>query len=228
MAKTESPGKIRILMVDDHAILREGLRALLSYYDDVEVVGEAQDGAESLERVKELQPDVVLMDIAMPGMNGLEATRLIREQYPQTRVLILTQHEDSQYVLPLLQAGASGFVTKRALGNDLINALRVVAKGETFLVPTAATAVVEEMRRRGDEDMAATAPDSLTPRELEILKHIAMGKTNSQIAAELSISVKTVEWHRSNLMSKLDLHSIADLVRYAMEHELIEKSQQRE
>jgi len=227
MVKVESPTKIRILMVDDHAILREGLRALLSYYDDVEVVGEAQDGAESLERVKELQPDVVLMDIAMPGMNGLEATRLIREKYPQTRVLILTQHEDPQYVLPLLQAGASGFVTKRALGNDLINALRVVAKGETFLIPSAATAVVEEMRRRGEEDVAATAPDSLTPRELEILKHIAIGKTNSQMAAELSISVKTVEWHCSNLMSKLDLHSIADLVRYAMEHDLIETSEQR-
>lgn len=216
--------KIRVLMVDDHAILREGLRALLSYYDDVQVVGEAQDGAEALERVKELQPDVVLMDIAMPGMNGLEATRLIREKYPSTRVLILTQHEDPQYVLPLLQAGAAGFVTKRALGNDLITALRVVAKGETFLIPSAATAVVEEMRRRGEAETAATAPDALTPRELEILKHIAMGKTNSQMAVELSISVKTVEWHRSNLMSKLDLHSIADLVRYALEHELIEKN----
>ena len=214
--------KIRVLMVDDHAILREGLRALLSYYDDVEMVGEALDGTEGLERVKELQPDVVLMDIAMPGMNGLEATRRIHEQYPQIRVLILTQHEDPQYVLPLLQAGASGFVTKRALGNDLINALRVVARGETFLVPTAATAVVEEMRRRGEEPTPDSS-ESLTPRELEILKHIVDGKTNAQIAAALSISVKTVEWHRSNLMSKLDVHSIADLVRYAIEHEMMEK-----
>ena len=224
MAKTENHSVIRVLMVDDHAILREGLRALLSYYDDVEVVGEAQDGAEGLERVKELQPDVVLMDIAMPGMNGLEATRLIHEQYPQIRVLILTQHEDPQYVLPLLQAGASGFVTKRALGNDLINALRVVAKGETFLIPSAATAVVDEMRRRGEEP-TATSSDSLTPRELEILKHIVDGKTNAQIAAELSISIKTVEWHRSNLMSKLDVHSVADLVRYAIEHEMMDKGE---
>lgn len=215
--------KIRVLMVDDHAILREGLRALLSYYDDVEVVGEAQDGAESLERVKELQPDVVLMDIAMPGMNGLEATRLIREKYPQTRVLILTQHEDPQYVVPLLQAGASGFVTKRVLGTDLITALRVVARGETFLYPTAATTVVEEIRRRKED--TSSAPEALTPREMEILKHIVGGMTNAQMASELSISVKTVEWHRTNLMSKLGVHAVADLVRYALEHELIEKSE---
>ncbi len=215
--------KIRILMVDDHAILREGLRALLGYYDDVEVIGEAQDGAEAVTRVGELAPDVVLMDIAMPGMNGLDATRIIRNQYPQTRVLILTQHEDPQYVVPLLQAGASGFVSKRALGNDLINALRVVARGETFLYPTAATTVVEEIRRRSVE--AATEPDALTPREMEILQHIVGGQTNAQIAADLAISVKTVEWHRANLMSKLNMHSVADLVRYALEHGLSEKSE---
>jgi two-component system response regulator NreC len=220
--KTESPAKIRVLMVDDHAILREGLRALLSYYEDVEVVGEAQDGGEALMRVSELLPDVVLMDIAMPGMNGLEATKLIHAQYPQIHVLILTQHEDPQYVVPLLQAGASGFVTKRALGTDLINALRVVARGETFLFPTAATTVVEEIRRRGED--ATCAPEPLTPRELEILKHIVAGQTNAQIAAALSISIKTVEWHRANLMSKLDIHSVVDLVRYAMEHELADKT----
>ena len=215
--------KIRVLLVDDHAILREGLRALLSYYDDVEVVGEAQDGAESVVRVDELRPDIVLMDIAMPGMNGLEATRQIRLKHPEIRVVILTQHEDPQYVLPLLQAGASGFVSKRALGTDLINALRVVARGETFLYPTAATMVVQEIRRRRED--AASPPESLTPRELEILNHIVAGETNLQIAAALSISVKTVEWHRSNLMSKLNVHSVADLVRYALEHELTDKSE---
>lgn len=214
--------KIRVLVVDDHAILREGLRALLSYYDDIEVVGEAQDGAEAVTRVGEILPDVVLMDIAMPGMNGLDATRIIRNQFPETHVLILTQHEDPQYVVPLLQAGASGFVTKRALGNDLINALRVVARGETFLYPTAATTVVEEIRRRSET--APITPDALTPRELEILQHIVAGQTNAQMAAVLSISVKTVEWHRANLMSKLDVHSVADLVRYALEHELTDKS----
>lgn len=210
--------KIKVLMVDDHAILREGLRALLSYYNDVEVVGEASDGASALTQIGELAPDVVLMDIAMPGMNGLEATRLIREQYPKTRVLVLTQHEDKQYVLPMLQAGAAGFVPKRALGSDLISAIRVVARGETFLYPSAATAVVEEIRHPGNGD--AGAPESITPRELEILQHIVAGETNPQIAAALSISVKTVEWHRANLMSKLDAHTVADLVRYALEHGL--------
>ncbi len=210
--------KIRVLLVDDHAILREGLRALLSYYSEIEVVGEASDGATALAQIGQLTPDVVLMDIAMPGMNGLEATRCIREQYPQTRVLVLTQHEDRQYVLPLLQAGASGFVPKRALGSDLISAIRVVARGETFLYPSAATAVVEEIRHPGEGN--GSAPESITPRELEILKHIVSGETNSQIAAALSISIKTVEWHRANLMSKLDAHTVADLVRYALEHGL--------
>jgi len=208
--------------VDDHAILREGLRAMLGYYDDIEVVGEAQDGAQALSQVDELRPDIVLMDIAMPGMNGLEATRAIRERFPDTRVLILTQHEDPQYVLPLMQAGASGFVSKRALGADLINAIRVVAQGEIFLYPTAATTIVQEMRRL--RDSATTTPESLTPREVEILTHIVEGKTNAQIAVDLSISVKTVEWHRANLMSKLDVHSVADLVRYALEHELMAKN----
>ena len=213
--------KLRILLVDDHAILREGLRALLSYYDDVEVVGDASDGAQGVAKVDELRPDMVLMDIAMPGMNGLDATRAIREKFPDTRVLILTQHEDPQYVVPLMQAGASGFVSKRALGADLINAIRVVAKGEIFLYPTAATTIVEEMRRL--RDVAVASPEALTPREMEILTHIVEGKTNAQIAADLSISVKTVEWHRANLMGKLGVHSVADLVRYALEHELMDK-----
>ncbi len=210
--------KIRILITDDHAILREGLRALLNYYDDVEIVGEAQDGAEAVARAGDLQPDIVLMDIAMPKMNGLEATRVIREQCPATRVLILTQHEDRQYVLPLLQAGAAGIVSKRGLGTDLITAIRAVARGETFLYPSIATTVVEEWRALSED--APAAPDALTPRECEILKYIVAGQTNPQIAATLGISTKTVEWHRTNLMSKLNVHTIADLVRYALEHKL--------
>jgi len=203
--------KMRVLLTDDHAILIEGLRAYLSYYDDVEVVGEAHDGAEALASVAELQPDIVLMDIAMPGINGITATRLIREQYPQTRVLVLTQHEEKQYVLALLKAGASGYILKRALGSDLINALRTVARGGTFLYPTVATLLVEEMKH---------PTISLTPREAEVLQHIVRGETSSQIADSLSLSVKTVEWHRSNLMSKLNVHGVADLVRYALEHGL--------
>lgn len=219
MQRTEKPPRTRILIADDHAILREGLRALLGYYDDIEVIGEAEDGAQAIAQTSELKPDLVLMDIAMPGVNGIEATRAIRQQHSQTRVLILSQHEDRQYVMPLLQAGAAGVVSKRALGNDLINAIHVVMRGETFLYPSAATAIADEIREHGAP--SESGADSLTPREMEILQHIVGGETNTEIAATLAISVKTVEWHRANLMSKLDAHSAADLVRYAMQHGLV-------
>jgi DNA-binding NarL/FixJ family response regulator len=217
--------KIRVLLADDHAILREGVRALLGYFPDVEVVGEAQDGAEAVSLVAELQPDIVLMDIAMPGMNGIEATGLIHQQHPNTRVLILTQHEDWRYVLPLLQAGASGYVLKRAVGADLISALRTVSRGETFLYPAVATVIVEEIHRQAESPAPAT--EALTPREKEILVHVAQGETGPQTAAALSLSVKTVEWHRANLMNKLDAHTTADLVRYAIRHGLVQNSGQK-
>ncbi len=143
--------KIRVLLTDDHTILRVGLRAFLERYPDIEVVGEAKDGTEAVARVEELHPDVVLMDIAMPGMNGLEATRQIRKRFPESRVLILTQREDRQYVMPLLQAGASGYVLKRALGSELMNALHTVASGESFLYAPVAQTFLEEVR-----DPAAT------------------------------------------------------------------------
>jgi two-component system, NarL family, response regulator NreC len=210
--------KIRVLLADDHAILRDGLRSLLSHQEDIQVVGEAKDGAEAVAGVHELHPDVVVMDIAMPGMNGLQATRKIREQYPETRVLVLTQHEDRQYVMSVLQAGAAGYVIKRAAGTDLITALRAVARGETFLYPSVATTLLEQVQRSG----ASGGSCVLTPREQEILKYIVQGKTNPQIAADLSLSVRTVDWHRTNLMSKLDLHTVADLVRYALQNGLAE------
>ncbi len=211
---------IRVLLVDDHAILREGLRALLGYYQDIKVVGEARDGEEGVALAGELQPDVVLMDIAMPGMSGLEATRSIHKHYPQVRVLILTQHEDPQYVLPLLQAGASGYVLKRAPGADLVAALRTVAQGGTFLHPSVATVVVDEVR--GQAAAATPKPSALTSRERGILTQIVQGKTNAQIAEALFLSIKTVEWHRANLMSKLGIHNTADLVRYALQHKLVD------
>jgi len=214
--------KVRVLLVDDHAILREGLRALLSHYADVEVVGEAQDGTEALACVENLRPDVVLMDVAMPGMGGIEATQLIRGQHSMSRVLVLTQYDDWQYIKPLLEAGASGYITKRTLGTDLITAIRVVARGETFLQPNVASTVALQIRTHATPDVPAT--ERLTAREREVLKHIALGKTNPQIALALSISVKTVDWHRTNLMSKLDLHSIADLVRYALQHGLVDET----
>jgi DNA-binding NarL/FixJ family response regulator len=211
--------KIRVLLADDHAILREGLRALLGYYADVEVVGEAQDGEQAVSRVAELHPDVVLMDIAMPGMNGMEATRAIRHNHPATRVLVLTQYEDWRYVQPLLQSGASGYVLKRALGADLISALRTVARGETFLYPAVVTTIVDEIRRQAESSAPIT--ESLTPRESEILKHVAQGQTNAQIAADLSLSIKTVEWHRAHLMTKLDAHTAGDLIRHAIQKGLV-------
>jgi two-component system response regulator NreC len=209
---------IRILLVDDHAILRDGLRALLSYYPDVEVVGEAGDGSQALELVERLAPDIVLMDIAMPVMNGLEATQRIRQEHPETRILILTQYEDQPYVLSLLRAGVSGYVLKRALGTDLINALRTVARGESFLYPSVTTTVLEQLRQPGVEP--PQEEEALTPREDEILRRVADGETSRQIALALGISVKTVEWHRGNLMSKLGVRSVAELVRFAIDHGL--------
>jgi DNA-binding NarL/FixJ family response regulator len=209
---------IRILLVDDHAILREGLRALLSCYDDVRIVGDASNGAIAIAKVAELQPDVVIMDIAMPVMDGYESTRFIHEKFPAIRILVLTQYQDKEYVLPLLQNGASGFVLKQAMGTDLINAIRTVAQGDTFLYPSIATVALEEIRH----PKMPTQETSLTPREREILGHIVGGKTNQQIAVALSLSAKTVDWHRTNLMSKLGVHSVADLVRYALQHKLVD------
>ncbi len=208
--------KIRVLVVDDHTILRQGLRALLEDFGDVQVVGDAQNGEEALARSGELAPDVVLMDIMMPGMNGLEATRAIRQKFPQVRVLILTQYEDRQLVLSLLQAGASGYVLKRALGTDLVRGLRAVFNGQAYLDPSVATLVVDAAC--GPRDGAAGPFEPLTGRECEILRYIAQGKTNVEIAAVLCLSPNTVVWHRANLMSKLGMHKATDLVRYAVQN----------
>lgn len=211
---------IRVLLVDDHTILREGLRALLSYYPDIEVVGEAEDGAQAIACVESLSPDVVLMDIAMPGMNGLEATRHIHQKYPNTRVLILTQYEDQPYVLPLLRAGASGYVLKRALGADLIHAIRLVAQGESFLYPPVASTVLKQLRQ--PEEVPSNVDKLLTQREQEILRYVVQGDTSRQIAAKLKISAKTVEWHRDRIMRKLKVNSVVELVRYAIQHGLVD------
>jgi two-component system, NarL family, response regulator NreC len=213
---------IRVLLADDHAIVREGLCALLSHFDDIEVVGQAQDGQEAVARTVAQQPDVVIMDIVMPGMNGLEATRQIRQQCPHTRVIVLTQHDDRQFVLSFLQAGASGYVLKQALGTDLVNAVRLIASGGMTLDPRISATVIGQIRHpRGD---GAPAIESLTRREREILSYIAHGMSNVQIAAKLSVSVNTIVTHRANLMSKLMIHKATDLVRFALENGLVDDS----
>ncbi|MDD4859307.1 MAG: response regulator transcription factor [Dehalococcoidales bacterium] len=210
--------KIRILVVDDHAIMREGIHALLGMHSDLEIAGEASDGREALEKVQELSPDVVVMDISMPNMDGLEATRRIAKKYPRVKVLVLTQHDNKEYILSTIKAGAAGYVPKRALGSELVSAIRAVHRGDSFLYPSAATALIEEYR---DQAKATDPYDQLTSREREILKLVAEGKTSRQIADMLYISLKTVLGHRAKLMEKLDLHNRTELIKYAMQKGLL-------
>ena len=212
--------KIRVLVVDDHAMFREGIRSLLQGQEDVETIGEATDGREAVEMVHQLTPEVVLMDIAMPGMGGLEATRRIHRECPNVKVLVLTQYEDSEYILSIIKAGAKGYIAKTATASELVSAIRTVHKGESFLYPSAATAVVEEylMRATGEKNEY----EHLTDREREILQLVAEGRTNREIADRLFISVKTILRHRTNVMEKLGFHNRTELIKYAISKGLIE------
>lgn len=211
---------IKILIADDHAILRAGIRALLQLHPDFEVVGEAGDGKEALVQTQKHHPDVVLMDIGMPGMDGLAATREIVAAHPQVRVLILTQHENREYVLPALKAGAAGYVLKRAPDDSLIQAIRAVHAGQIYTDPRISDVLVDDMRRQADG--APPDPyDTLTEREREVLVLLAQGQTYQQVAQTLFISVKTVDFHRTNLMRKLGLSNRAELIRFAMQRGLI-------
>lgn len=206
---------IRVLLVDDHAIVREGLRHVLSAHENIEVIAEADDGREALELAERLLPDVVVMDIAMPNLNGLDATRLIVRRAPRVRVVILTMHENQQYFLQIVRAGATGCVLKRSMGRELITAIEAAARGETYFSPAMATKVMEDYRRLleqpGEERL-----DPLTEREREILQLVVEGQTNRDIADMLTLSIKTVQAHRANIMEKLDAHDRADLVKYAI------------
>jgi two-component system response regulator NreC len=211
--------KIKILLVDDHAIMRDGIKALLSIYDDIEVVGEASEGRKAIEMARELNPDVVVMDISMPGMDGLEVTRRLTKRNPGMKVIILTQHDNREYILSAIKVGAAGYIPKKALGSDLISAIRAVHSGDSFLYPSAAKTLIDDYRKQAEQ------PDiyeSLTEREREILKLIAEGLTSREIANALYISQKTVQGHRTKIMEKLDLHNRTELIKYAIRKGLVD------
>ena len=213
--------KGRIVIAEDHTILREGLRALISSQEDLEVVGEAGDGMEAVRQVEGLTPDLILMDLSMPKMNGVEAIREIRKRIPQTRILALTVHKTEEFILEVLQAGADGYIPKDASSNELMMAIRSVLMGKRYLCPSVSRVVIEGYLESRRTPESTTPWDTLTKREREILKLIAEGHKNKEIADYLCISVKTVEKHRANLMKKLDLHSAAALTAYAMERGLV-------
>jgi DNA-binding NarL/FixJ family response regulator len=211
--------RLRVLLADDHALVRAGLRKLLESLPDIEVAGEADDGQAVLLLAEQLRPNLVLMDIAMPGLNGLEAAARLTKAHPQTRVLILSMYQNEDYVRQALRAGAAGYLLKDAAPVELELAIKAVLRGETYLSPAVSKGVVSDyVRRLRDEE---TPGEALTPRQREVLQLIAEGRTTKQIARRLDLSVKTVETHRTQLMKQLDLHDVAGLVRYAIRTGLI-------
>ena len=208
---------IKILLADDHALVRQGFRMILSAQADMQIVGEAGNGREAVELAETLQPDVVIMDVAMPELNGMEATRRLAAVAPRARVLALSMHKDAVYVREILRAGARGYLLKDSVDADLIAAVRSVAKGEGYLSPGVSDAVLTDYRKHVTDPL-----DLLTSREREVLQMIAEGKTNKEIASTLNLSVYTVEAHRGRVMEKLNLHSAGELVRFALRSGLID------
>ena len=214
-------GKIRVLLADDHAIVREGVKRILAGEPDIEVIGEASDGAEAVALAKQLRPTVAVLDISMPRLDGIEATRQIRAALPETHTIALTMHADDSYVFQLIKAGSSGCVLKHDAAPDLIEAIRSAARGEAFLYSQTATAVAEDYLTRVESGENRETYDGLTAREKEILTLIAHGATNQEIGKQLFISVKTVQTHRAHILEKLELHDRTQLVRYAIRKGLI-------
>lgn len=213
--------RIRLLLVDDHEVVRSGLRMLLENEPGLVIEGEANNGGQALELVEKLNPDVVIMDITLPDISGIDATRQIKASHPKVAVVALTIHEDQQYFFEMLQAGASGYVPKRAAPDDLITAIRAAYRGETYIYPSLAKLLVKDFLARGGEEETRETMSGLTPREQEVLALLAEGKTNDEIAGLLTISAHTVARHRENLMGKLGLHSRSELVKYAIRKGLI-------
>jgi DNA-binding NarL/FixJ family response regulator len=209
--------RIRILLADDHAVVRQGFKMILGAQPDMEIVGEAANGREAVELAEQLKPDIVVMDVAMPELNGIEATRRVVGALPHARVIALSMHKDSVYVREILRAGARGYLLKDSGAEDLVRAIRAVAGGESWLSPAVSNAVLDDYRRH------VTNPiDLLTSREREVLQMLAEGKTNKEVAVVLNLSVYTVDAHRGRIMEKLNLHSINELVRFAVRNGLIE------
>jgi two-component system, NarL family, response regulator NreC len=209
--------RIRILLADDHAVVRQGFKMILGAQADMEIVGEAGNGREAVQVAEELKPDIVVMDVAMPELNGIEATRRLTAALPHTRVIALSMHKDSVYVREILRAGARGYLLKDSPAGDLVSAVRSVASGQSYLSPGVSNAVLDDYRKH------VTNPiDLLTSREREVLQLIAEGKTNKEIAGDLKLSVYTVDAHRGRIMEKLNLHSINELVRFAVRNGLID------
>ena len=212
---------IRVLLVDDHAMLRDGLRALLESHKDIEVVGEADNGLTAIDLVRELLPDIVVMDVAMPIMNGVEATRRIKKLHPACQVLVLTQYDHREYVLPLLEAGTDGYILKKSAGEQLVTAIRAVCAGKSILDPTVARTVIEAYVGSRSPSSRDDSSEPLTDREREVLILIAEGYTNREVAHVLHISPKTVDVHRTNIMQKLGLHNRTELIKYAIRKGLV-------
>ena len=216
--------KIAVLLVDDHAVVRQGLRALLEAEGDIVVLAEAENGRQAVAQTKKSLPDVVVMDVAMPGMNGLEATRQIVRNVPSAKVLVLTSYGDDDYVAQLLEAGATGYLVKQTAAADLLKAIREVHEGNAFFSPTVAKRLRQRDREAFLGRQRGTRIARLTSREAEVLQLVAEGFANKQIAAELSISIKTVEKHRQQAMNKLNIHDVAGLTRYAMSKGWVERA----
>jgi DNA-binding NarL/FixJ family response regulator len=216
--------KISVLLVDDHTVVRQGLRALLKMEEDIEVIGEAENGRQAVQMARKTPPDVVVMDVAMPLLNGLEASRQILKSLPTTKVLVLTSYSDDECVQQLTEAGVSGYLIKQTAANDLLKAIREVQKGNAFFSPTIAKRLRDRCRDAFANGQPIRKSTELTSREAEVLQLIAEGFSNKQIAAELCISIKTVEKHRQQVMNKLNIHDVAGLTRYALSKGLVERS----
>ncbi len=212
---------IHILLAEDHSIVRDGLRMLLQSEPDFVIVAEAENGREAVAQAKETRPDLAILDISMPDLSGLEATRLIKAESPQTQVLILTMHDNDEYFFRAIEAGASGYVLKKAATQDLIAAARAVARGEAFLYPSVAKKLITDYVRRVQPGTESSGYSSLSEREREILLLLAEGLSNQKIADRLSITQSTLQTHRAHILEKLGLRTTADLIRYAVQHGLV-------